>query len=270
MKPCAQREREPVTTPIQHSTLRRSSAAIGALIIREMSSNYGKSPGGYIWAVLEPVAGITLMTLMFSFIFRQPALGTHFALFYASGMLPFTMYRDLSSKIGKSLAFSEKLLSYPAVTFMDAILARLILNLLTQILIVIVIIGGIILLENVRVTIDFKWVFLSFFAITVISCALGVINAVLFAKFPIWEQLWGILNRPMFLLSTIFYLFESAPEPFQSLLWFNPLVHVVGLMRRGLYSTYDATFVSLPYIFGPALVLLAFGLLMLRQHQNRD
>ena len=32
-----------------------SFRAIGALILREMATSYGRSPGGYIWAILEPV-----------------------------------------------------------------------------------------------------------------------------------------------------------------------------------------------------------------------
>ena len=35
-----------------------------ALIIREMSTTYGRSAGGYIWAILEPVGAIALMSLV--------------------------------------------------------------------------------------------------------------------------------------------------------------------------------------------------------------
>ena len=42
-----------------------SARAIGALILREMSSSYGRSPGAYVWAILEPVAGIALLSLVF-------------------------------------------------------------------------------------------------------------------------------------------------------------------------------------------------------------
>ena len=39
---------------------------IGALVMREMSSTYGKSTGGYLWVILEPIAGIVLLTVIFS------------------------------------------------------------------------------------------------------------------------------------------------------------------------------------------------------------
>ena len=52
-----------------------------ALILREMSTTYGRSAGGYIWAVLEPAAGIALLAFAFSLALRAPSLGTNFALF---------------------------------------------------------------------------------------------------------------------------------------------------------------------------------------------
>ena len=31
-----------------------------ALMLREMATTYGRSPGGYLWVMLEPIAGIAL------------------------------------------------------------------------------------------------------------------------------------------------------------------------------------------------------------------
>ena len=40
-----------------------------ALMLREMSATYGRSSLGYLWAILEPVAGIFLLTFVFSLAF---------------------------------------------------------------------------------------------------------------------------------------------------------------------------------------------------------
>lgn len=257
----------PVNIPVK-TVFQRSFATIFALMSREMATNYGKSPGGYIWAILEPAAGVALMTALFSIAFRQPQLGISFALFYATGMLPFTMYKDLSVKIAKSISFSDKLMAYPAVTFMDAILARLILNAITQFSIFLIVMGFILVTTETRVHLDVRWIALSIVATINLSVGIGIFNSIVFMKFPVWENIWAILNRPMFMVSCIFFLFDSTPEPFRSLLWYNPLIHIVGLMRRGVYPSYDAPYVSLVYLLGPPLVLSAFGLLMLKRHRN--
>ena len=56
-----------------------------ALILREMSTSYGRTPGGYLWAVAEPVAAVALLTVVFALAFDHPPIGRDFALFYASG-----------------------------------------------------------------------------------------------------------------------------------------------------------------------------------------
>jgi len=97
-----------------------------------MTTSYVRTPGGYLWVILEPVAGIVLLTLLFMLISRTPPLGTNFPLFYATGMLPFTMYITLSGNIANAVSFSKALLTYPAVSFMDALLARFFLTAITQ------------------------------------------------------------------------------------------------------------------------------------------
>ena len=113
---------------------RRSSSprVIAALMQREMSTTYGRSALGYLWAVLEPVGGIMVITLVFTLAFRSPPVGTSFPLFFASGVLPFTAFMDTMTKVSSAIRFSRPLLFYPGVTFMDAILARVLMNVLTQ------------------------------------------------------------------------------------------------------------------------------------------
>ena len=39
----------------------RTARAVTALVIREMTTTYGRSPGGYLWAVAQPVALIVVL-----------------------------------------------------------------------------------------------------------------------------------------------------------------------------------------------------------------
>ncbi len=113
--------------------------SVFALVLREMSTTYGRSPGGYIWAILEPVAAIALFSLAFSFMVRHPPLGRSFALFYASGFLPLAAYQALAANVGGAIRFSKPLLAYPTVTYIDAIVARVFLTMLTHTLVFIIV-----------------------------------------------------------------------------------------------------------------------------------
>ena len=242
---------------------------IGALVLREMATSYGRSPGGYLWAVIEPVAGIALLSFIFSMGFRAPALGVSFPLFYATGMLPFLLFTHLSSKVAQSLDFSRPLLAYPAVTWLDAILARFLLNLVTQLMVGLLVLGGILALFDTRAVLDLSAILAAYGLAALVGLGIGVMNCLLQGLFPVWIHAWSILMRPMFLISTIFFTFESVPSPWRDVLWYNPAVHFIGILRRGFYPGYDAAFASPLYVTGIGLGLLAIGLLFLsRAHRH--
>jgi len=63
-----------------------------ALILREIATRYGRTPGGFLWAVAEPVSAVLVLTAALSMVVHAPSLGTSFVVFYASGYLPFLFY----------------------------------------------------------------------------------------------------------------------------------------------------------------------------------
>lgn len=243
-----------------------SMRTIMAMILREMATSYGRSPGGYLWAILEPAAGVLLLTLLFSLAFRSPPLGQNFAIFYASGIVPFMAFSDISSKMATSLKYSKQLLAYPRVTFMDALLGRFILNFLTQLLVSYVIFTGILLLYETRATLDFPGIGLAYAMMAVLSFGIGTLNCFLFLSFPLWERAWSIITRPLAIVSGIIFLIDPIPEPYRSYLWYNPLVHIVGEMRKSFYISYSGDYVSPAYVFGIGLGCTAIGLFFLRRY----
>lgn len=253
---------------VQRPNGTRTLRTIAALVLREMSTSYGRNIVGYLWAVLEPVAGIILITVVFTVVFRAPPIGTSFALFYASGLLPFLAYMDISQKVATSLRFSRALLAYPGVTYFDALMARWLLNALTQIMVFTLVLGTIIIGSGVEVILDIPAICLGGAMVLAIALGVGAMNCLLQSLFPVWERIWGILNRPMLILTCVFFPLASVPEPYRSWLWWNPLVHVVGQIRKGIYPTYAGDYLSPVYVFGVSLGLLALALLLLNRFHS--
>lgn len=244
-----------------------SLRTITALILREMATTYGRSPGGYLWAVLEPIGGIALLSFIFSFALSAPALGTNFQLFYATGVLPLSIFTTVSNRLAQSLTFSRPLMAYPSVTFIDAILARFILNMLTQIMVAYIVYTSILVFYDTKVIVKLPSIAGALALAGYLALGVGTLNCFLFTRFPLWQQAWGILMRPMFLISCVFMIYDHLPIEMRSWLWFNPVIHVVGLMRYGFYTSYHAAYVSVGYVVGLSSICLALGLMLLRRHQ---
>ncbi len=242
---------------------------VGALMLREMATTYGRSPGGYLWAVLEPVGGIALLSIIFSLGFRNPPIGSNFPIFYATGLVPFLAYMDISNKLASAMQYSRQLLSYPCVTYLDALFARFALNALTQLLVAFLLFAGIMLAFETRTVLDFPAIVLGFAMAGAVAFGVGTLNCFLTRLFPLWQRIWTIISRPLLFISGVIFLFDAIPEPYRGFLWYNPLIHVVGQVRSGFYPYYEATYVSPLYVFGLSLVLCATGLVFLRRY-NRD
>lgn len=269
LSPSAPSARADLATPPLPSAPRRPYATgrtVLALMLREMSTTYGRSPGGYIWAILEPLGAIMLMTVVFSLFTRAPPIGTNFILFYATGFLPFALYQDTSMSVGRCISYSRALLGYPTVTWMDALLARFVLNSLTTIMAGYLILTVIMLVFETGAVIKIESILLSMTMAALLGLGVGSMNCVLSGLFPTWITIWSILNRPLFLISGIFLLYDDLPGWIRDIMWYNPLVHVIGVMRHGFYPMYAAAYVSYSYVFGIALTLTALGFLLLRRY----
>ncbi len=75
-----------------------------------------------------------------------------------------------------------------------------------------------------------------------------------------------MLTTPLFFVSGVLYTYEELPEFGKDVIWYNPLIHITGMMRKGFYGQYDATFVSPTYVFSIGLVLLALGFILLGRY----
>jgi capsular polysaccharide transport system permease protein len=243
--------------------------AISALVLREMSTRYGATPGGYLWAVAEPLGMIVILAIAFSVLVRSPSLGESFILFYATGYLPFHLFQQLSNLIMRSMMFSRPLLGYPVVTWMDTILARFVLNTATSVLVAYVMLAVILTLTDTRAVLEMGPIVMGFVMAMVLGLGIGALNCALVGLLPVWAQIWGIVTRPLFIISAVIFIMEDLPVAAREILWWNPLVHVTGLVRTGFYATYAPNYISGLYVWGVALVSMALGFVLLRRY-HRD
>lgn len=242
--------------------------SVAALVLREMSTSYGRSPGGYIWAILEPVAAIGMLAVAFSVVMRHPPLGHSFMLFYATGLLPLMTYQELAANVGGAIRFSRPLLAYPTVTYIDAIVARAVLGLLTNLVVGVIVIGTIIFFGHDTVRVDYIKLLRMIGMVAAFGVSIGLVNCFLMSLFPIWQYIWAVLNRPMFIFSGILFLIDTMPDQAREVLLYMPMIHFVSMSRAAFYDTYEGAYVSEPYVYGVSLVLAALGMLLLHRYHR--
>ena len=232
-----------------------------ALLIRELSTRFGSRPGGYAWTLIEPAGYILMMSLVFQAIAHLPALGSSFILFFATGYISFSFYKQTEAYVGSAISANKTLLQYPKMAPIDAIVARFVLQIYTNALVSITILGAIcwFALSDLP-TVDWGKLTASLLLASVLGLVEAMINATLKSKYKLYDKIYSIITRPMFLLSGVFFLPDKMPHPYNEYLLYNPVCHVIMLFRQGFYPEYRASGLSIDYLTSFAFTLLFIGL----------
>jgi capsular polysaccharide transport system permease protein len=231
-----------------------------ALILREARTRYGRQKASYLWALIEPIAHITVFYLAFKYRLGVLPLGDNLFAFLASGFAVFLGFRNVMGRVSGAFASNAALLSYPVVRLMDVFLGRALLDLATWLAVLLIIFGGIILSGQGNMPNSVLDMVAAIGALFAIAFGVGLCLGVLSEFLP---SIANLIRTPMILLyfiSAIFYLPDSMPESVQSVLYWNPIAHGITLFREGYYPGYESRFLDLNYLAGWALgsILLAF------------
>jgi capsular polysaccharide transport system permease protein len=263
-------QREPRPAPGFFERLRTQGRVIHALIIRETRTRFGDSKLGYGWALLEPIAHILMLSLVFAVMMRgRPPIGEEFFIFYYTGIIPYHMFVHTSSSMTYAIASNGSLLQLPLVGTFDVLMARGLLELLTDTLVAVVLLAGFGALGLGALPQDFAGVSTSLLVVWLLGCGCGFLNAVINAFAKSWDKIWAQLTRLLYFCSGIFYVPGMMPEWIRDILAWNPVLHAVDWFRSSFFREYEPHWLDRSYLLTFAVVTLLAGLGLERGLQRR-
>jgi capsular polysaccharide transport system permease protein len=233
---------------------------IGALMLRDMRTRFGKTQLGYFWAIAQPLIQIAFLVLIFSYINRHPPFGTSMALFFATGVLPYNLYNGMSKAFFSLLDSNEGLFGLPIVKPVDSLIARAALDTATAVLVMFITITTIIYEFDLPEPVDLRLVAAAVLGLALVGFGLGIINAVIAKAFASWPTIYSMLTRPIFFSSGIFFVPERLPAPVREVLSYLPSMQGIELFRMGIYQGYRSSVLDIGYLFKVGLVLCLIGL----------
>lgn len=242
---------------------------LSAMVLREMTTRYGKSYFGYVWAIAEPVAYVAIFSVLFSYISRNPLLGQSFPVFFATGVMVYFFYRGTAGVCATAFGGNRPLFTYPQVTLLDAILSRAFLEFVTHSLVAAIVLVGVIWIEDFETIYSIGPILIAPLICMAAGLGVGMINCVLFALSNSYQRLFMIVTRPLMILSGVIFIPERLPPEGREIILWNPLVHMVAYFRTGFYPTYRADYINFPMMIGGPLLLIVTGLFLIRRFEGR-
>ena len=252
------------------AALATQGRVIHALIIRETRTRFGDSTLGYGWALLEPVLHILTLSLFFAVLMHgRPPIGTQFFIFYYTGLIPYHIFVHTSSSMTYAVTSNGSLLQLPLVSTFDVIIARALLELVTDLLVAIVLLAGFGALGLGTMPNNLAGVAASIAAIWVFGCGCGFINAVITAFCKSWDKIWNQVTRILYFCSGIFYVPGMMPDWLRDILVWNPVLHAIDWFRSSFFVDYDPHWLDRTFLVSAAVAALLAGLALERAARHR-
>ncbi|WP_423794575.1 ABC transporter permease [Methylobacterium durans] len=250
------------------SLVRRGAAesylrVLHALMLRDMRTRFGGSHWGYAVVVLWPV--VHTFVLVGIYVFRKvPApIGDSRALFFASGAVPCLIFQYVSREVMKAVLANRPLTYYPQVKVFDVVLARIIVEIVTGFLGLLVVCGILTAIGVDPRPADAVMAIGGYSAAILLGIGIGTINVGIMSFFPAWMMGYVLFNIIMYILSGVMFLPNYLPKEVYEILKWNPALQIIEWVRLGYYPNLGAK-VDYLYVILFALFSLTLGLLLER------
>ncbi|MET1755137.1 ABC transporter permease [Novosphingobium sp. RD2P27] len=250
------------------AALTTQGRVVGALMMRELHTRYGRDNIGYLWLFGEPLMLAVVIALLHSG--GGESLGDiNPVAFSVVGYTIFIMFRGIVNRSDGALESNLPLLYHRMVTVFDITLARALIEAAGTIMAFTVLFGLCMVVgftefppEPLFILLGIVFVFWMSFGLSLIITGITYEN-----------RLLGRLVHPMtyFMipLSGAFFRVSWVPRPWRDYLLYNPLPQIFEMIRYGAFESCTLEFVDFQYIVEFLLVLTLLGLLSVRAVTRR-
>ncbi|MGF1642264.1 MAG: ABC transporter permease [Thiotrichales bacterium] len=240
-----------------------------ALLMREMKTRFGIYRLGYAWLLLEPLAHVAMLALMFGYIIGRTMPGVDFTLFLITGIVPWLMFISTVNRGMASVSSNSGLFGYRQVKPIDAFLARIGLEFLIHSAVFIVLITlaywfGF----DVQIA-DPLGLVAVFILLFLFSAGFALVLCVGVTLFPELQKFISIALKPLYFMSGIFFSLANIPSEYRVYLLWNPVLHALELIRDAFFVQFETVGGSHETLAIYAIVFMLLGLALYRQNLTR-
>ena len=241
-----------------------SRRVIGALLLRELLTRYGRNNIGFLWLFVEPTVFIIVLTVAWS-TYRGGAGGLPIVAFALTGYPSLLLWRSTASRCIGSVNSNKPLLFHKQVTITDIFVARILLELIaisaTMIALTAVFysIGWLLLPEDSLEVIG-GWLLLCWF-----SAGLGLTVGGLSEKTQVVSKVWHPIQYLLMMVSGVAFMVDALPTHSQNLILWVPMINGVEIVREGWFGSQVQAHFDLGYLIAVNILLTLTGLSLVRQ-----
>ncbi|MFC0684978.1 ABC transporter permease [Novosphingobium clariflavum] len=252
----------------QQPSLRQSLSiqrrVLGALLIREMLTRYGRHNIGFLWLFVEPMMFTLGVTALWTATKSVHGSDLPIVAFALTGYSSVLLWRNMPGRCIGALWSNLSLLYHRNIRVFDIYAARVILEFggatisFATLSLLFISVGWLKPPENV-LEVAGGWLLIAWF-----GGALAVTLGALSHESELVDKLWHPFSYLLFPMSGAAFMVDALPKIAQDYVLYIPMVHGTEIVREGYFGTRAHAHYDLAYVIPFSLVLTLAGLLAVR------
>lgn len=238
---------------------------IHALMIRELTTRFGRENIGFLWIMAEPLLFAGLVGIMWRIMKGPEEHGVGLIAFVVSGYIPITLFRHSVARSVQVFAVNGSLLYHRQIKILDFVLARFIIEMLGGMMAYVFIGAILIAFDEFPLPSNIGLFLAGWFIYAFVSFSFAVVVAPLSEMSEVLEKLVPVVTYIMIPVSGLFTMASWLTPDLRAYMLWSPFVNGMEMMRGGIWGEDIAIYYNIwnPIIFGTVQVML--GLFLCRR-----
>ena len=238
---------------------------IWALALKELRVRYKRSVLGFVWALLNPLLTMLVMTIVFGNLLRFSL--PHYSIFLLSMLLPWTFFAQSLAYSVESIVGNGELLKKVRISRLVFPVAALVSNIINFLLSMVPLL---LLIVAMRFPVHWTWIYLPIPMLGLFLFTLGA--AFLFATINVFYRDVGhiiqVILQAWFYVSPIIYSLDFVPQHYRWLFRLNPLLYVLNGFRLSIYYGLLPSLSSMSLSLAFGVIALAVGFSIFHRYEK--
>ena len=250
-------------TSLRHS-FEIQRRVIGALLMREVITRFGRHNIGFLWLFVEPMIFTLGVASLWSLIGVGHGHGISFAAFAVTGYSSVLLWRNIANRCTRAVEVNLALMHHRAVRVFDIFFSRAVLEIAGATASFVVLGSLFYALGWMEPPADVLQVLGGWLILAWFGTSLGLFMGSVSERNEVVEKLWHPITYLLFPLSGAGFMVDWLPPSFREVVLWLPMVHGLEILRGGFFGSAVHAHFDLPYVLAVCLGLTLVGLAQCR------
>lgn len=238
---------------------------IGALMVRELVTRFGRENIGFLWIMFEPLLFAGLVGVLWRFMKGPEEHGMSIVAFVATGYIPLTLFRNSVSRAVRVFSVNGSLLYHRQIKVLDFIFVRTLIEVVGAMMAYAFIGTVLYMLNEFPAPADMGALIAGWFLYCLFTFALCLVLAPLSELSDVLEKFMPITTYIMIPFSGTFNMVAWLSPSAQKAMYYSPFVQSMELMRYGVFGPAANAKWDVTVPIAASLFFLTIGLVLCRR-----